>query len=72
MIRADMSFVAFLRLFGAFYTKTAESLYREILYFAFHFFEKCAPNRPKADKGGYYIFYSILLKNEPQIGQRPI
>jgi hypothetical protein len=52
--------------------KSAESQYRGILYFACHFFEKCASNRPKADKGGYYILYSILLKNEPQIGQKPI
>jgi hypothetical protein len=25
-----------------------------------------------ADKRGFYVFYLILLKNEPQIGQRPI
>ena len=25
-----------------------------------------------ADKGGYYIYNFILLKNEPQIGRRPI
>jgi hypothetical protein len=30
------------------------------------------PNRPKTDKGRYYILNLILLKNEPQIGRRPI
>jgi hypothetical protein len=59
----------------------------------FDFNEKWAPNRPKADEGGYYIFhfnfigkwapnrpktykgdfmFSILLKSEPQINERPI
>jgi hypothetical protein len=29
-------------------------------------------NYPKADKKGFYVFYLILLKNEPQIGRRPM
>jgi hypothetical protein len=32
---------------------------KEILRFLFNFVEKLAPNRPKADKGGYYILNSI-------------
>jgi hypothetical protein len=35
-----------------------------------NFVGKLAPNRPKADKRGFYV--SNLLKNEPPIGQRPI
>jgi hypothetical protein len=42
------------------------------LYFLFNFIEKWASNRPKADKRGFYVNYLILLKNEPQIGSRPI
>jgi hypothetical protein len=26
----------------------------------------------KADKKGFYVYYLILLKNEPKIRQRPI
>jgi hypothetical protein len=29
-----------------------------------------SPNRPKADKKGFYVLN--LLKNEPEIGLRPI
>ena len=38
------------------------------------FFQILEPllKRPKADKGGYYIFDSILIKNELQIGRRSI
>ena len=38
----------------------------------FNFVEKWVPNRPKADKTGYYILYLILLNNESPIGRRPI
>ena len=31
-----------------------------------------SPNRPKADKRGFYVNDLILLKNEPQIGRKPI
>ena len=41
-------------------------------YYIFNFVEKWAQNRPKADNGEYYICYLILLKNESQIGRRPI
>ena len=40
--------------------------------FLFKFVKKLEQNRPKAGKGGYYIFNLILMKNKPQIGRRPI
>ena len=43
---------------------------REILCFLFNFVKKFAPNRPKADKRGFYVLYIILLKREPQIGRK--
>jgi hypothetical protein len=52
--------------------KSAEGRYRGILYFKLNFVEKGAPNWPKAEKGGNYIFNLILLQNEPQIGRRSI
>jgi hypothetical protein len=42
------------------------------IIFLSNFVKKRAPNRPKADKGGFYICNLILLKNEPQIGGKPI
>jgi hypothetical protein len=38
----------------------------------FNFVEKLAQNRPKADKGRYYILNLIFLKNELKIGRKPI
>ena len=34
------------------------------IIFLFNFVEKCAQNRPKADKGRYYILHLILSKND--------
>jgi hypothetical protein len=42
------------------------------LCFVVNFVEKWAQNRSKADKTGFHVLYLILLKNEPQIGRRPI
>ena len=44
---------------------------KEISCFIFNYVKKGAPNWPMADKGGYYIFNLMLMKNELQIGRRP-
>ena len=52
--------------------KSAEIWSKEISCLTFYFVEKWAPNRSKADTKAFYVFYSNYLKNESQIGQRPI
>ena len=52
--------------------ESAEGRKRGIKHFRFNFDDKLTPNRPKAEDGGYYIFNLILMRNEPQIGRRPI
>ena len=38
----------------------------------FKFCLRMSPKSAEADNSGFYVYYSIFLKNEPQIGQRPI
>ena len=51
---------------------SAEGQQKGILCFLFKFVKKWAPNRPKADKRGIYVFLFNFEENEHQIGRRPI
>ena len=53
-------------------SKSAEGQQKGILCFLFKFVKKWAPNRPKADKKGFYVFLFNFGENEAQIGWRPI
>jgi hypothetical protein len=43
-----------------------------VFNFSFIFVEKMSSKSAESDKREFFVFNSILLTNEPQIGRRPI